>query len=156
MSNYYDPDGNPITSQEWSEMFKDVRLQQVAQDRVTDSEGRDVSISTVWLGLDHSFGHGDPLIFETMIFGGSHDQDMWRYSTRAEAIAGHADAIMLVTYGKRWCNVEIWMEYDPATDEQAIDKFVDTMLDAAHAAEPDGLDVHVSSARNQHPPGWAT
>jgi hypothetical protein len=50
-------------------------------------------VSTVWLGLDHSFwpGHG-PLIFETMVFD---DRDMPafdlmdRYGTLAQAERGH-------------------------------------------------------------------
>jgi len=48
-------------------------------------------VSTVWLGLDHSFGgDGPPLIFETMIFdrrGESISCD--RYATEVEALAGH-------------------------------------------------------------------
>jgi len=48
-----------------------------------------VRVSTVFLGLDHSFGGMRPLIFETLVFGGALDQEMDRYSTRAEAIAGH-------------------------------------------------------------------
>ena len=32
---------------------------------------------------------GTPLIFETMVFGGLNDQDMERYSTEREAMAGH-------------------------------------------------------------------
>lgn len=37
----------------------------------------DIYVSTVFLGLDHSFGSfGEckPVLFETMIFGGEHDQ----------------------------------------------------------------------------------
>lgn len=47
-------------------------------------------VSTVFLGLDHSFGSGPPLLFETMVFGGPFDQEQDRYSTWAEAEAGHA------------------------------------------------------------------
>jgi len=50
-------------------------------------------ISTVFLGLDHSFGSGPPLWFETMIFGGPLNDECWRYTTYAEAEAGHAVAI---------------------------------------------------------------
>lgn len=49
-----------------------------------------VSVSTVFLGLDHRFGPGAPLTFETMVFGGSLDQEQERYSTWDEAEAGHA------------------------------------------------------------------
>lgn len=49
----------------------------------------DVDISTVFLGLDHSFGGGEPLLFETMIFGGDDDGYQERYSTWDEAVKGH-------------------------------------------------------------------
>lgn len=56
----------------------------------------DVKVSTVFLGLDHSFGNGPPLLLETMIFGGEHDGFCERYATRQEAIIGHARAVALV------------------------------------------------------------
>jgi hypothetical protein len=48
-------------------------------------------VSTVFLGLDHNFrGCGDPLLFETMVFLDSGETgDMDRYTTWAEAAAGH-------------------------------------------------------------------
>jgi len=48
-----------------------------------------VTVSTVFLGLDHQFGGGPPLLFETLIFGGDHDGDTWRYSVWNEAMRGH-------------------------------------------------------------------
>ena len=52
-----------------------------------------VDVSTVFLGLDHQWSDGPPLLFETLIFGGEHDGDMWRYSTWKQAEAGH-DAVV--------------------------------------------------------------
>jgi hypothetical protein len=49
-----------------------------------------VVVSTVFLGLDHSWGPGPRHIFETMVFGGEHDGDTERYATWAQAEAGHA------------------------------------------------------------------
>ncbi|MGL5937042.1 MAG: hypothetical protein ACRCZI_15630 [Cetobacterium sp.] len=50
----------------------------------------EIKVSTVFLGLDHSFRMtGPPLIFETMVFGGFLDQEQVRYATIAEARAGH-------------------------------------------------------------------
>ena len=37
-----------------------------------------------------------PLVYETMIFGGVHDQWCDRYATREEALAGHNRAVNLV------------------------------------------------------------
>lgn len=49
-----------------------------------------VTISTVFLGLDHNFSDlGTPLLFETMAFGGEHDQEKTRYHTWEEAENGH-------------------------------------------------------------------
>jgi len=58
-----------------------------------------ITISTVFLGLDHSFGKGPPLLFETMIFGGKFDSYQERYSTWEQAEAGHLRAIMAVESG---------------------------------------------------------
>lgn len=56
-----------------------------------------VDVSTVFLGLDHNYGEkGPPLIFETMIFGGAHDEYQDRCSTWEEAEAMHAKACELV------------------------------------------------------------
>jgi hypothetical protein len=51
-------------------------------------------VSTVFLGLDHNFNEtGDPLLFETMIFGGPMDQEQWRCSTWKQAEAMHDNAV---------------------------------------------------------------
>lgn len=61
-----------------------------ANKRVTLDHIDGINISTVFLYLNHRFGpDGPPLIFETMVFGGELDQECERYSTWAEAIAGH-------------------------------------------------------------------
>lgn len=58
--------------------------------------GRDevdgILVSTVFLGLDHSLGFSggrSPVLFETMVFGGAHDQEQFRYNTWDEARMGH-------------------------------------------------------------------
>ncbi len=57
---------------------------------VADEKIGDVRVSTVFLGLDHSFGDGPPLLFETMIFGGPLDQEQDRCTTWDEAERMHA------------------------------------------------------------------
>ena len=49
------------------------------------------NVSTVWLGLDHQYGEGPPLIFETMVFPDDSFVDSFceRYSTETEALDGH-------------------------------------------------------------------
>lgn len=63
---------------------------------VEQSQVGEIKVSTVFLGMDHSFSGGDPTFFETMIFGGPLDQNMWRYRTWEEAVTGHAEALKLV------------------------------------------------------------
>lgn len=56
----------------------------------------DVKVSTVFLGLDHSFREsGNPDLFETMIFGGPNDCYTERYETIEEAEAGHERAVLV-------------------------------------------------------------
>jgi len=66
--------------------------------RVAQASIGEMLVSTVWLGLDHGWGQR-PLYFETMIFGGKHDGWQARYSTRAEAEAGHAALIARLEAG---------------------------------------------------------
>lgn len=67
----------------WARWFEG-KDRHVANETIGDSQ-----ISTVFLGLNHSFGDGPPLLFETLVFGGKLDQEMDRYSTWDEAEAGH-------------------------------------------------------------------
>lgn len=48
-------------------------------------------VSTVFLGLNHQYGDGPPLLFETMVFKGNDGADLWceRCSTWDEAEAMH-------------------------------------------------------------------
>ena len=65
--------------------------------RVARDEIGDTVVSTVFLGLDHRHvGDGPPVLFETMIFGGPHDEWQDRACTWDEAEAMHAAAVSLV------------------------------------------------------------
>lgn len=95
MDGYYILDGKtPVPTSDlhaWGRMFDDLEARRVARDEIGS-----VSVSTVFIGLNHRFGDGPPLLFETMIFGGEHDQYQDRCSTWAEAEAMHAKAVALV------------------------------------------------------------
>lgn len=68
---------------EWARQFQ-------TQNRIVEqTKIGNVKISTVFLGVDHSFDGGKPLLFETMIFGGDEDGYQERYSTWDEAVIGH-------------------------------------------------------------------
>lgn len=49
-------------------------------------------VSTVFLGLDHGFGEGEPLLFETMIFGGKEEGYQDRCTTWEQAEEMHLKA----------------------------------------------------------------
>ena len=74
--------------------------------RVAADDVNGVHVSTVFLGLDHSFGDGPPLVFETMTFDNrpaeqrTCDQYAWRYSTLDEAEAGHAAVVAAIRDGR--------------------------------------------------------
>ena len=60
----------------------------------------DSTVSTVFISLDHSFGDGPPLLFETLVFGGPLDDECERYSTKAEAEEGHTKWVQRVLEAK--------------------------------------------------------
>lgn len=88
MSEYFVLDGHKAVAIDdpikWAQEFSKVDMRRVAE---TEKDG--VRVSTVFLGLNHSFGDGPLLLFETMIFGGKHDEDMDRYTTWEQAEEGH-------------------------------------------------------------------
>jgi hypothetical protein len=58
--------------------------------RVAETVKGDVRVSTVFMALDHNFeDHGPPILFETMVFRHGAGEECERYSTWAEAEAGH-------------------------------------------------------------------
>jgi hypothetical protein len=74
----------------WAKMFENPAHRRVAETAIGDK----CSVSTIFLGLDHNWrGVGDPVLFETMIFGGPLDAHSWRYTTWNEAERGHAEAV---------------------------------------------------------------
>lgn len=92
MSRYYSRQGRELSLEEWMLSFDNLteEARRIALTHVSD----ECEVSTVWLGLDHQYSPGGPpLIFETMIFGGPCDSECWRYSTEAQAVAGHAEAV---------------------------------------------------------------
>jgi hypothetical protein len=61
-----------------------------ADRHLRDTARDDVRISTVFLGLDHGFGDGRPVLFETMLFVNGSEAGVEHYRTWAAAAAGHA------------------------------------------------------------------
>lgn len=53
----------------------------------------EITVSTVFVGIDMQFGEGPPIVFETMIFGGPLNDYQWRYSSWDDAETGHKAAV---------------------------------------------------------------
>jgi len=75
---------------EWAKYFG------TANRTIAKTQKNDVTVSTVFLGLDHSFGDGAPLWFETLVFGGVCDGEMNRCTTYEEAEKMHKDMCEIV------------------------------------------------------------
>ena len=92
---YYvlDDDGNPKEEPDiikWGVWFGATE-RHIGEDKIGD-----VMVSTVFLGLNHNFGTGEPVLWETMIFGGVHDEYQERYFSKDDAMVGHRKAVELV------------------------------------------------------------
>src|SRR5262245_15434810 len=74
---------------EWGSWF------QTADRKVAKTQIDDVTVSTVFLGLDHGYG-GRVLLFETMVFGGEHDRMCERSATWEEAERVHKHVCNIV------------------------------------------------------------
>lgn len=56
-----------------------------------------IEVSTVFLGLDHAWGDGPPMLFETMVFIAGEGDRCWRCSTFDEAEAQHVAVVKELT-----------------------------------------------------------
>jgi len=106
MSEFYKLDENknaiPCSLEEWANQLEEMRMNN--KKHVSEEMVGNYWVSTVWLGLNHQFGFGRPLLFETMVF--DHDPNsnrneiyMNRYSTWQEAEEGHKKAVKWVKNG---------------------------------------------------------
>lgn len=97
---YYHRDGTPFAGDDVLEFAREFEAmdRRVALTEVTDKANPDRTfrVSTVFLVLNHQYSGGPPLIFETMVFGASGDDEGWqdRYSTEQQARQGHTTAVM--------------------------------------------------------------
>lgn len=73
----------PASLMEWADWFEN------ADRTINRTNVGDVSISTVFIGMEDQ-------LFETMIFGGEHDEYQTRCSTYIEAEKMHKKAVKLV------------------------------------------------------------
>lgn len=127
--SYHDREGNPLTLLEYAEKFSSFEERKDYKQVAYSEVGGMVFVSTIWLGVNHRMGPGPPLIFETMAFVIPRDDDppglfghpnlasldefidTRRYSTEAEARAGHLEVV---------AEVEAWLAKQRAWIEVAV------------------------------------
>lgn len=110
---HYDREGRPLDLWAWASLLEDPAQRHVRKSRIGPFR-----VSTIWLGIDHSFGcPGPPLIFETMIFG-PEDHPLTDWCTRAPteevALSVHREAIALAA-------ARSGLSPEDATDEPDLD-----------------------------------
>lgn len=96
-TRYYRLDGHepvPCSVTEWGTAFENMSARRVALTELPHG----VVVSTVFLGLDHSFAEeGSPILFETCVFGLDGSDVMERCSTWAQAEAQHERIVRTLT-----------------------------------------------------------
>ena len=100
---YYilDDEKNPVKTDvdTWAKWYETKRTigRVVRQDHING-----YFVSTVFLGLDHSFGKGEiPVLWETMIFEEGDWTDLYakRYTSNYDALCGHLVALQVAEKG---------------------------------------------------------
>jgi hypothetical protein len=96
----------PVDALEWGVWFSTAD-RRVATSHLTAPTGDRLWVSTVFMGIDHAFGGGDPLLFETMVFGRAVIEkpdaasyadaiESQHYGTWDEAERGHAEMVRMM------------------------------------------------------------
>lgn len=89
-----DDAGNPVAE---PDLMKWAQWMEEGNRRVALTEEGDWRVSTVFLALDHNFaGRGEPVLWETMVFGGPLADEMDRYTSRESAVDGHEKMVARV------------------------------------------------------------
>jgi hypothetical protein len=95
MNYILDEAGNPVAEPDiitWARWFE--RHNRVVMQTAFKDQG--IAVSTVFLGLNHQFGDGPPLLWETMVFDNLPsfaESYCDRYSSLEEAKKGHQKAV---------------------------------------------------------------
>ena len=85
-----------VTMDEWSTWMSENQTDRSVNIDVAKTNLGTCNISTVFMGLEYGTVNGEPVVFETMIFGGEHNEKTWRCSTYEAAVRQHMAAIAFV------------------------------------------------------------
>lgn len=105
MTYYILVDREPVATEDMSSWAAGMSID---RRRVALTElGGGVEVSTVFLGIDHGFRPGPPVLFESMVFGlDDGEQDCWRYATWAAAEAGHEQIVAALHAGTPLADID--------------------------------------------------
>ena len=87
---HFDRNGKPLTNADYMLLFTYQPYKVLRKEKVGE-----LLVSTVWLGLNHSYENDTPIIFETMVFENDTDSVYTeRYATEQQALMGHGKALV--------------------------------------------------------------
>lgn len=115
---FFDPFGKPFPGEvnEQARAFEEARYN--GENQLVTSlwwNQIPVEVSTVYLGANHNFWGGAPIVWETMIFAGLDRAGVWqfRYCTRTAAFAAHPMIIeSLLAHGFVYADPELEHAHD--------------------------------------------
>jgi hypothetical protein len=154
---YYHRDGKPIldnelltAAEQWGIMFEDSAARIVGSTKTLYGE----RLSTVWLGMDHNWGWGKPLLFETMLFAPtkplrfSREYGEWLLNDMREHFTRGS---------KRTMPEDLKLEFEERQKREAYNKkhFPDDQLQIRYTTENEARDKHEElTMQCLIPPRW--
>lgn len=119
MNYILDEAGNPVEEPNilaWAKWVGENQNQKHL--RKTFFNEQKIMVSTVFLGMNHAFDDGPPILWETMVFGIEEYCD--RYRTKAEALEGHEKAVLWVMESLKKKNISgnPALEFQPLIGEK--------------------------------------
>lgn len=92
----------PCTFAEYASNMKSAENRIIEQTRVGE-----LTVSTVFTGIDHAFGMGEKQLFETSVFGLPDDlQPQWRFASWDDAVNQHLQLVLILEHNGRDCLLE--------------------------------------------------
>lgn len=88
--------GEALTNEQAERLLGDIDKRRIAQTIIRDRRER-IKVSTIFMPIDMGFlDEARPVLWETMVFGGSEDGVQMRYASRAAAKEGHAGLVGMI------------------------------------------------------------
>lgn len=91
--SFFDPDGNPISVEEWVKLRADFNARTIAETALSNG----VVVRTLWCGLKDPIAGLD--VFSTCAGLLGRLQSIRQYTTKEEALAGHGPIVERLTIG---------------------------------------------------------